>query len=288
MNMSAIGSPAAPLPWPARNAESHKGDHGRVVLVGGSRGMSGSIALAAMAALRSGSGLVSAIVPDRCLETVAGFDPCLMTLAAPEDRVGRFAITAAGFVADRVASVDAIGVGPGMATGPGSRMVVRRLAELGQIPRVFDADALNLIASLDGLAIPGPAVLTPHPGELQRLTGVSAGDRGKQIRAAVALAGRLGVVVVLKGAATLVTDGTVRWFNETGNAGMATGGSGDCLTGIITSLLGQRLSPYDAARLGVYVHGLAGDFAAAALSQTAMTAADILRHLPPALSRMTL
>lgn len=285
--------PSPPLPFPPRDRHGHKGDFGRVLLVGGSRGMGGAIALSAMAALRTGSGLVSVFLPDRCLETVASFDPCLMTLPAADTAKGEFAPAAAQQVLQRIHGVNAIGIGPGMGTGPGSVLVVRRLAQQSAVPRVFDADALNILArDLQGHDPPaasrpamlaGPAVLTPHPGELQRLTGVSAKDRGRQIEAAAELATRLAVVVVLKGAQSLVTDGHTRWFNTTGNPGMATGGTGDCLTGIITSLLGQRLPPLAAAQLGTFLHGRAGDLAAETLGEPGMTARDLLSHLPEAI-----
>jgi ADP-dependent NAD(P)H-hydrate dehydratase len=268
---------------PVRHPESHKGDHGSILLIGGSRGMSGAIALAAMAGLRMGAGLVSAFVPDCCLRTVAGFDACVMTIPGPANRNGEFAYAAKRKLSPRLAAFDAIGVGPGMGTGPGSLGLVRMVAGLQHIPRVFDADALTVLSATDRLIVRGPAILTPHPGEFQRLTGVASNDRPSQIMAANDLAARCGVVVVLKGARTLVTDGTNSRFNASGNAGMATGGSGDCLTGIIVALLGQGLSVFDAAVLGVYLHGLAGDFAEKALGQLGMTAADLIHFLPPAL-----
>lgn len=266
-----------------RHAESHKGNHGSILLIGGSRGMSGAIALSAMAGLRAGAGLVSAFVPSCCLRTVACFDPCIMTISGTDNRKGEFAYAAKHALNPKLMAFDAIGVGPGMGTGPGSLGLVRMLAGATQVPRVFDADALNVISATEGLFVRGPAVLTPHPGEFQRLTGVSSCDRASQIVAANEFAARYGVVVVLKGAGTLITDGTTGRVNFTGNAGMATGGSGDCLTGVIVALLGQGLSVFDAAVLGVYLHGLAGDFAAKALGQIGMTAADLVRFLPPAL-----
>lgn len=273
-----------PVPGlPVRNPKSHKGDHGSILLIGGSRGMSGAIALAAMAGLRMGAGLVSAFVPTCCLSTVAGFDPCVMTIPGPANRNGAFAYAAKRTLSPRLAAFDAIGVGPGMGTGPGSLVLVRMVAGLQHVPRVFDADALAALSATDGLIVRGPAILTPHPGEFQRLTGVPSNDRPSQILAANDLAARCGVVVVLKGAGTLVTDGINSRFNASGNAGMATGGSGDCLTGIIVALLGQGLSVFDAAVLGVYLHGLAGDFAEKSLGQLGMTAADLIRFLPPAL-----
>lgn len=277
-------------PWmlPKRPADTHKGDYGRVLLVGGSRGMSGSISLAAMAALRTGSGLVSTMVPDCCLETVAGFDPCLMTIAAPDTPKGHFSIAAANAVKGPASKSDTIAVGPGMGTGPGSIQLVRYLASLATVPRVFDADALNVIGRPRDIRLCGPVVLTPHPGEMQRLSGVSATDRNGQIEAAIAFAHAHRCVVLLKGSKTLVTDGKSRWYNSTGNPGMASGGSGDCLTGIIASLLGQGYSPWDSACLAAFVHGLAGDLAAADLGQAGIVATDLIKHLPHAIHRVTL
>lgn len=268
---------------PMRHPESHKGSHGSILLIGGSRGMSGAVALSAMAGLRTGAGLVSAFVPSCCLRTVACFDPCIMTISGADNRKGEFAYAAKYALTPKLTTFDAIGVGPGMGTGPGSLGLVRALAGATQVPRVFDADALNVMSVTEGLLVRGPAILTPHPGEFQRLTGVSSSDRVSQIRAANEFAARYGVVVVLKGAGTFITDGAEGRINSTGNAGMATGGSGDCLTGVIVALLGQGLNTFDAAVLGVYLHGLAGDFAAKELGQSGMTAADLIRYLPPAL-----
>ncbi len=276
--------PCPPLPLRRRERDSHKGNYGRVLLVGGSRGMAGSISLSAIAAMRSGSGLVSALVPDRCLETVASFDPCMMTIPAADDGVGQFETSALDTFEKHAMTASSIGIGPGMGTGAGSIALVTLVRGIKSIPRVFDADALNIFAqSSDEYAIDGPAVLTPHPGEMQRLTGVKAADRDAQIEAAKELAADLRVVVLLKGAGTFVTDGIHSWTNETGNPGMAKGGSGDCLTGVITSLLGQGYPPYDAARMGAFLHGLAGDLAAGELGEMGMTPVDLIRYLPAAI-----
>jgi len=276
-----------PLRMPRRSRDSHKGDYGRVLLIGGSRGMSGSISLSAMAALRAGSGLVSALVPDDCLVTVASFDPCMMTLAAPATPNGQFAIHAYQAASASVSKSDAIAIGPGMGTGPGSIRLVRSLAMNATVPRVFDADALNVIGRTADIKVCGPAVLTPHPGEMQRLSGVSAKDRTGQTEAACQYASATGCVVLLKGAQTFVTDGQSRWINSTGNPGMASGGSGDCLTGIIASLLGQKYAPWDAARLGAFIHGLAGDLAAEEIGEAGLVATDLIKHLPHAIRRVT-
>lgn len=258
--------------------------------------MSGSISMSAIAALRVGSGLVSVAVPDRCLETVAGFHPCLMSLPMPDDGAGRFSIEAAAEIVPIGRAAGAIACGPGMTVEPGSVRIVERLLTIKRVPRVLDADALNVLSQLgwpevcdlrDGDVDWGPLVLTPHPGELERLTEVSSQDRTGQIAAAQGLAERSGAVVVIKGGPTVVVsrDETEGWINETGNPGMATAGSGDVLTGVISSLLGQGLPPWDAARLGVWVHGMAGDLATVRHGQAGLIASDILETLPEAIAR---
>ncbi|TWU00759.1 NAD(P)H-hydrate dehydratase [Stieleria varia] len=287
-----------PLLFPSRDTDSHKGDFGRVVLIGGSRGMAGSISLSSIAALKTGSGLVTALVPDRCLETVASFHPGVMTVPLADTPQGRFdVLDECHEVNKHLQRADAIGIGPGMTTGAGSVGLVCRVLQQTSIPRVLDADAINILAehgwlNSDSPAVPingpinGPIVLTPHPGELSRLTGVPAGERKKQIDAAAGLAQRHGIVVVVKGGPTVVvgfdsaTAQPLRWTNDTGNPGMATAGSGDVLTGVITSLLGQGLSAWDASRLGVWVHGRAGDRAADSIGSSGMTCWEILTALP--------
>jgi NAD(P)H-hydrate epimerase len=249
--------------------------------------MSGSVAMSAIAALHCGAGLVTAAVPDRCLETVAGFHPALMTIPLPDSVPGCFALEAAGELATSIGSTSAIGCGPGMTTGPGSLRIVDRLISRTDVPRVFDADAINTIAMHDmlaGISDAGPMVLTPHPGELQRLTGAPPTDRPAQIAAAQRMAADHGLVVVVKGGPTVTVCEAEVWTNTTGNPGMATAGTGDVLTGVITSLLAQGLSPFDAARLGVWIHGKAGDLAARQHGQAGMTAIEILREIGSAVA----
>ncbi len=256
--------------------------------------MSGSIALSAIAALRTGSGLVTAAVPDRCLETVAAFHPGVMTLPLANDTKGCFRIDAAAGLSSLVKKFDAIGCGPGMTAQPGAIQIVERLLQ-ETVPRVLDADAINCLAQIGWpqAGARSPFVLTPHPGEFQRISGVVASDRMAQINAAKGLADRTGIVIVLKGGPTVVvgstetTNGQNQWTNTTGNAGMATAGSGDVLTGVITSLLGQGLSIWNAARLGVWIHGAAGDIAANQVGQTGMTSVEIAAALPEAAKAAT-
>lgn len=288
-----------PVQLSPRSIDAHKGDFGRILLVGGSRGMSGAIAMSALASLRSGAGLVTAAVPDRCLESVAAFHPAIMTLPMEDTVHGAFATNAIAGITDRMAKSSVVGCGPGMTVGNGSVRIVERLIATRSLPRVIDADGLNCLAQLknereasgadgrDDQTDWGPLVLTPHPGELHRLTGVPASDPDAQIAAAIDLSVSTGAVVVVKGGPTTVVHGKSRWTNSTGNPGMATAGSGDVLTGVITSLLGQGLSPWDAARLGVWTHGLAGDLAAERHGPIGMTALEILDAIPLAMREAT-
>lgn len=274
-----------PLPWlPERAPESHKGDFGLALIVGGSRGMSGAAAMAGMAALRGGAGLVRLAVPDVCLDTVAAFEPSYMTVGLPSDRAGRISLNARKKIADALQPATVVACGPGIGRSPGLASLVRWLYTEVSKPMVIDADGLNALAAqphvLERPA--GPRVLTPHPGEFARLVGASRLAPESRPGMAMELAARCGVVLVLKGHRTLITDGQRQATNTTGNPGMATGGSGDVLTGLITALACQGLCPFDAARLGVYLHGVAGDLAAAQLGQEAMIASDLVRFLPSA------
>ncbi len=266
---------------PPRHPESHKGSFGLALVVGGSRGMAGAVALAGMAALRGGSGLVRLAVPDAILDTVAGFEPSYMTVPLPCDRRGRIATSARAAIVAQASAASAIALGPGLGRSEGLSLLATRLyLDLHQ-PTIVDADALNALATRRGtLERPGgPRILTPHPGEFARLLGRDRVAPRDRENAAVELAARCGVVVVLKGHHTLVTDGRRSAVNTTGNPGMATGGSGDVLTGLIAALVCQELAPFDAAHLGVYLHGLAGDLAAAHLGQEALIASDLVHFL---------
>jgi len=268
-----------------REANSHKGDFGRALLVGGSRGMSGAISLSGQAALRSGAGLVTLAVPSCVLDVVASIEPSYMTtpLVDEDDHI---ALSAAETVVGLAQNSTAVGLGPGLGRRPNLiELVVALYREINK-PMVIDADALFALAERkEALANPGaPRILTPHPGEFARLTGTLP-EGPQRITAAAELAlqdAGSTTVVVLKGHNTVVTDGTQFSINRTGNPGMATGGTGDVLTGIITALLCQGLTPFDAARLGVHVHGLAGDLAAEDLGQVSMIASDLIHYLPKA------
>lgn len=275
----------SPVKLPPRAHDAHKGDFGRVLLIGGSRGMSGSIAMSAACALKSGAGLVTAAVPNSCLDAVASINPAIMTLPQKENRLGQFHWDSLLDLQQIAARYDTFAMGPGMGQGGGSLRLVRWFTHL-QSHRVLDADGLNLLAadsewtnkSLHG------TILTPHPGEWQRLSGISAKDRAQQCHHAKQIAQQCGAVIVLKGGPTYVTDGQHEYWNTTGNPGMASGGSGDCLTGIIAGFLGQGLSCWQAAELAVWVHGRAGDLAAQRYGVVALTAVELMECLPLAIA----
>jgi ADP-dependent NAD(P)H-hydrate dehydratase len=283
--------PAPPLPrLKPRRLESHKGDFGRCILIGGSRRMSGAIGLAGLAALRSGAGLVQLAVPDACLDVVAGFEPSYMTVPLPCDDDGRIGRAAREVIAELAQAATCLACGPGLGRPHELSEFVGWLYRTVDRPVVFDADGLNALAAEPGqLTAPGgPRILTPHPGEFRRLIGDSQGHLPPPVLRdrAVELARHTGAVVVFKGHRTLVTDGQQVVINTTGNPGMATGGSGDVLTGVVTALLGQGMTPFEAAHLGVYMHGLAGDLAAEQLGQVSLIASDLVRFLPAAFQRV--
>jgi NAD(P)H-hydrate epimerase len=285
--MPSQGPPEDLVRLPPRDAAASKRDYGRVAVAGGAPGMAGAPALAAMAALKSGAGLVELLVPGTVAAVAASFDPCLMTHGLPAEEGGGFAAGAADALAARFAAADAGVVGPGIGRTAAVRGIVLRLWRKLPGPVVFDADALWALASADRGILrehAGPRVLTPHAGELARLVGrdpaaVTAADRPALEAAAVALAAEIDAVVVFKGAGTLVAAPQRQARNDTGNPGMATAGTGDVLAGVISALLAQGLTAFDAARLGAWVHGRAGDAAAADLGQVSMTARDLLDRL---------
>lgn len=273
---------------PPRRKDAHKGDFGRALLVGGSRGMAGAIALAGMACLRGGAGLVRLAVPESILDTVAGFEPSYMTLPLPADEAGRIAQSASDVLVNHFAASDCVACGPGLSRSEELTRLVRKWFTSVPKPMVLDADGLfPLGAEAGGLMTAGyPRVLTPHPGEFARLCGTPPDvrlPREQQVAEAVKLADRYGLVILLKGHRTVITDGGRTVENETGNPGMATGGSGDVLTGLITALICQGLPAWEAAVLAAHVHGLAGDLAASELTEVSLIASDLIRYLPKAL-----
>lgn len=269
---------------PSRTDDAHKGDCGRALVIAGSRGMSGAACLAATASLRGGAGLVTAAIPQGIQDIVAGYEPSYLTAGLPEDELGRLKPAALKRIQELVEPQNAAAIGPGLGQSSGLQELVCDLYDSLKIPLVVDADALNLLARRPYLfKRPGGAaarILTPHPGEFSRMTGIETAviqqDRQKY---AVEFARRNEVVLVLKGHQTIITDGKQLAVNQTGNSGLATGGTGDVLTGLITGLLAQGMTAFDAAQLGAHVHGLAGDLAAEELSKPGMIASDLLRRI---------
>jgi ADP-dependent NAD(P)H-hydrate dehydratase len=267
-----------------------------VLIVAGSRGMSGAACLAGLGALRGGAGLVTVAAPGGILPIVAGVEPSYLTVPLPEDATGKISLAAKVTLESALPSQTVIAVGPGMGQSPELAGLVRWLFEAVDRPGVFDADALNLLAAHPA-ALKSRArrnegnptrVLTPHPGEFARLIGseIATVEKNRELLAAqFALEHKL--VLVLKGHRTLITDGRRVAVNSTGNSGMATGGCGDVLTGLVAALLAQKMPPFEAAQLGVYLHGLAGDLAAKALSEPALIASDLTRWLGEAWLALT-
>ncbi len=291
IDASASGPwPDPPCRLPARQRQAHKGSFGRALIIGGSRGMSGAVALAGMASVSGGAGLTTLAVPDRILDTVAGFCPAYMLHGLADDAEGAISGQAIRQVIELASGVTAFGLGPGLGTGPQVRQVAAELYVDLSVVGVVDADGLNALGqlSLEAWARPAAArILTPHPGEFERLSGVSARNRPEQITAAQRLADRQQVVVVLKGAQSVVTrPGGESWVNPTGTPALATGGSGDVLTGLITALLCQGLEPWEAACLGVYVHGLAGELGESDQGGPVLPPQRLIEWLPAALQRV--
>jgi NAD(P)H-hydrate epimerase len=273
-----------------RAADSHKGDYGRVTIVAGSRGKTGAAHLSAMGALRSGAGLVTVATPGSLLGIVASMAAEFMTEPLAESSDGLITRAAIDTVLDL--RHDVIACGPGLGRGPGVGEFVRALLDRATVPLVIDADAITVLADhperLTGRE-ERDVIITPHPGEMARLIGSPVEEvQANRMDVATEFATTHRVYVVLKGHRTIIAtpEGRV-YINPTGNAGMATGGTGDVLTGMIAAWLAQLLDAEAACRLAVFLHGAAGDLAEAKEGQVAMTATDVIACLASALNRLT-
>ncbi|MGE3277212.1 MAG: NAD(P)H-hydrate dehydratase [Vicinamibacterales bacterium] len=273
-----------------RPPEAHKGDFGRVLVVAGSRGKSGAAALSALGALRAGAGLVTVATPRSCQPMVAAHGMEFMTEGVDETPDGTVDFGAAETVLGLRA--DAVALGPGLGRGEGVSTFVRELVEKIESPMVMDADALNAMAD-EPAALMGregrPVIITPHPGEMARLVGCSVEDvQADRLGIARDFAGTHKVFVVLKGYRTIIAtpDGKV-FINPTGSPGMATGGTGDVLTGMLAACVSQLLDPEAACILAVYLHGAAGELADADEGEVSMIAGDLLAHLGDAVAELT-
>jgi NAD(P)H-hydrate epimerase len=272
---------------PARSAAGHKGTFGKVLIVAGSLGMTGAAILAGKGALRSGAGLLWVATPEPCQPIVASGEPAYLTLGLPvaKDSPGELLPAAREQVLQQASGMQALAIGPGWGRDAIRDELTCELFRTSPLPLVVDADGLNALADHpDRLGQhAGPRVLTPHPGEFARLIGRTVAEVQQQrVELATEFARQHNLIVVLKGQGTVVTAGEDYSINPTGNDGMATGGTGDVLTGVLAGLLAQGMEPLAAARFGVYLHGLAGDLAAAELSRPGLIASDLPNYLPRA------
>ena len=263
---------------PERDPFGHKGTFGKVLLLCGSRGFTGAAYLAAMGALRSGAGLVYLGVPESiyAIEAVKLNEPVVFPLP---DKEGKLSAEAIPQILNRLPAMDAILIGCGLGISEGTLAVVKAALETAVCPVVLDADGINVLSGhmdiLRGRQY--PTILTPHDGEFRRVGGSVGDDR---MASAGAFASEFGCVLLLKGHRTCITDGQTGYVNGTGNPGMAVGGSGDVLAGILTGLLGQGIEPLKAAACAAWLHGAAGDLCASELGQYAMLTTDMLSALP--------
>jgi NAD(P)H-hydrate epimerase len=257
-----------------------------VLVVAGSRGMSGAAVLCGSAALRGGAGLVRVAVPEGILPIVAAGSPCYLTAPLPQDPNGQLDRSAEGPLLELLGANDVAALGPGLGQSQAITELILAVLARSDRPLVLDADALNALRQRTDRVKgrPAPLILTPHPGEFARLLGSDVTQvQANRQELAVRFAADHGLVLVLKGHGTVVTDGRRLYVNRTGNPGMATGGTGDVLTGLIAALLGQGLAPFEAAQLGVSWHGLAGDLARDELGEVSLIASDLLDSLPRAI-----
>ena len=271
---------------PRRHPNTHKGDYGKILIIGGAVGYTGAPTLCARAAVRAGAGLVYLGVPAPIYEITAVKNDEAMPFPLPADADGGVSPEAVDAVLDRLKGCDVCALGPGMGKGEGTAAIVRAVLGSGMAkPLVLDADALNVLKPMLPLlrAYPAPVILTPHGGEFARLGGDDSGDT---VAEACRFSARTGGVLVLKNHRSVVAfpDGEV-YITTHGNPGMAKGGSGDALTGILAAMLGQ-LPVKKAVCAGVHLHGLAGDLCAARLGEYAMTATDLIETLPEATQKM--
>lgn len=271
----------------SRKPDTHKGDYGRILVLAGSCGMTGASCLCSKAALRAGAGLVTLGIPESLQGIVASKLTCVMTHPLPETHLKTLSELGRQDILDFSQQFDVVAIGPGLSQYLETRKLVLWLLQSLDCPIVLDADGIHALAdNIDVLRqIKKQIVLTPHPGEMACLMGVSSTQEIQSKRLEVSrifMQGRKNVTLVLKGHQTLVVNEERFYINKTGNPGMATAGTGDVLAGMIAAFVGQNYSPFEAAQLGVYLHGMAGDLAAQETGEISLIATDILDKLPKA------
>lgn len=249
-----------------RKQDSHKGTYGHSLLIAGNTGTMGAAVIAAKACLRTGTGLLTVNVPEE--------ERIILQVAVPEAMV-----TAREKQID-LKKISAIGIGPGLGTGKLQKAILQSILKNSECPLVLDADALNIIAGDNKLwkSVPASTIITPHPKEFDRLFGEHKHHEDR-IQKAMAKAAELKLIIVLKGHHTVITSGTHSFYNTTGNAGLAKGGSGDALTGMITAFLAQGSKPLDAALVSVYLHGLAAELTLKEQSMESMLISDVINNI---------
>ena len=265
---------------PVRKRDTHKGNYGRALLLCGSEGLTGAAMLAARAALRTGAGLVHLGVPEKIYPIVAARAGSEIVFPIPCDEAGRLCLASFDEIDRRLVGMDAVLYGPGLGRSQELTALTLKLLQTCRAPLVLDADGINAVAGhIDVLRESAcPVILTPHDGEFMRLGGdPKAKDR---VCEAMRVAARTKSVLLLKGYRTIITDGLNVYRNTTGNPGMATGGSGDVLAGVIVSLLAQHVMPLEAAAAGAWLHGSAGDLCAGRLGEYGLLPEDMIEALP--------
>ena len=273
----------------SRQQDTHKGNYGHVLVLAGSIGKAGAAGLSALGALRAGCGLCTLALPETCQKAFELHPMEVMTVPLPETQSGTLSIKAKEPILRLLEGKSVVAIGPGMTTEPETVKLIGEILPFIKCPLILDADAINALEKnmgwLDNLK---SVVLTPHPKEMSRLTGLSTQEIQKnRISTAIEFAQKKSVILLLKGAPSLIAtpDGNV-YINPTGNPGMATGGSGDVLTGIIAGLAAQNISPKNASIAGAYIHGYSGDIFSEVETQTSLIAGDLLRNLPNVLKKI--
>ena len=273
-----------------RKPDTHKGDYGHVFVIAGSIGLTGAAALCSQAAILSGSGLVTLGIPKSLNPIMARKLTEVMTKPLPQTREQSLSYSALKEILRFAGKINCVAIGPGLSRNKSTQRLVRKLLTSLKKSIVLDADGINALEGKVNLlkSAKAPIVITPHPGEMSRLISLSKNEiaRNKQ-RIAKKFANKYNVVCVLKGHRSVVAGPRGKaYINTTGNPGMASGGVGDVLTGMIASFIGQGLSPFNAAKLGVYLHGLAGDLAARRKGEVSLIASDLLNRLPQAIKTL--
>ena len=278
MNINELNHKKVLSILPDRDPFAHKGCFGRILLLCGSRSYTGAAALAAMGALRAGAGLVYLCVPESIYEIEASklLEPIILPMP---DKDGKFSEKAIDNIAEILPNMDAVLIGPGMGISEATYQLTAWVLQNAKVPVVVDADGINVLSKhMDILrGRTSPTILTPHSGEFMRLGGY---DRADKIADTIRIAKEISAIIVHKGHNTIITDGITVYRNTTGNPGMAVGGSGDVLAGMITAFVGQGIAPIEAAACGVWIHGAAGDICAKKIGQYGMLPSDILQVLP--------